>query len=152
MKGIECTMKRITYFILLLIIVCMTGCGNSNVGLKGKIVFSDNQEPIPRGLVYFDNGTMQSRGTIQSDGTFTMGSLKDTDGLPPGTYKVFFADVHEQTGETKSSDGGSGEPIYTSLIDKKYLNLNTSGLSQTVDTSTKQIDFTLDRNPDFKKK
>ncbi|MDR0870459.1 MAG: hypothetical protein LBN39_06665 [Planctomycetaceae bacterium] len=145
-------MKQTTCFILLLMIAFFAGCGNNNVGLKGKVVFSDNKEPVPRGLVYFDDGTRQSRGTIQSDGTFTMGSLKDQDGLPPGTYKVFFADVHEQTGETKTSDGSAGEPIYTSLINKKYLSLDTSGLSQTVDATTKQIDFELDRNLDVKKK
>ncbi|MDR3108163.1 MAG: carboxypeptidase-like regulatory domain-containing protein [Planctomycetaceae bacterium] len=145
-------MKHIPYFVLLLMIAYLTGCGNNNVGLKGKVVFADNKEPVPRGLIYFDNGTMQSRGTIRSDGTFTMGSLKELDGLPPGTYKVFFADVHEQTGETKSSDGGSGEPIYTSLINEKYLNIDTSGLSKTVEASTKQIDFELERNPNFKKK
>jgi hypothetical protein len=81
-----------------------------------------------------------------------MGSLKETDGLPPGTYKVFFFDVHEQTGTSKTPDGTPGEPTYTSLIHKKYLSASTSELTQTVESSTKELNFELDRNPDFPKK
>ena len=35
-------------------------------------------------------------------------------------------------------------------IDLKYLSAATSGIQQTVDKSTKTVEFKLDRNPDFK--
>ncbi|MDR1959108.1 MAG: hypothetical protein LBQ54_08710 [Planctomycetaceae bacterium] len=146
-------MKRTISLFLLFFVFAAVGCGNNNVGLKGKVVFADDKSPVPNGIIRFDSGTVISRGTIHSDGTFTMGSLKETDGLPPGTYKVFFTDVHEQTGESKaSSDGSPGEPIYTSLIHKKYLSAGTSGLSQTINASTQELNFELERNPDFPKK
>ncbi|MDR1492472.1 MAG: hypothetical protein LBT05_07110 [Planctomycetaceae bacterium] len=143
--------KNFSYFAILLFVLCFAGCG-SNVGLKGKVVFSDDKSPISCGTICFDSGSVLSRGTIRSDGAFTMGLLKETDGLPSGTYKVFFIDVHGQTGTSKTSDGTPGEPIYTSLIHKKYLSANTSELTQTVDASTKELNFELDRNPDFPKK
>ncbi|MDR1384789.1 MAG: hypothetical protein LBJ67_13225 [Planctomycetaceae bacterium] len=143
--------KQISCFAILLLILCLASC-NKNVGLNGKVIFSDDKSPVPCGTVCFDSGSVLSRGTIRSDGTFTMGSLKETDGLLPGTYNVFFIDAHEQTGTSNTSDGMPGEPIYTSLIHKKYLSANTSELTQTVETSTKELNFELDRNPDIAKK
>ena len=128
------------------------GCGSGNLAVSGKVVFSDDKAPAPNGVICFDSGTISSRGTIQSDGTFKMGSLKEADGLPPGNYKVFFVDVQEQTGVIKGAAGDADEPIYTSLIDIKYLSPETSGLTTEVTSTTKELSFELDRNPKFPKK
>lgn len=135
--------------IVSLLFLC-AGCG-SNLAVSGKVVFSDDKAPVPNGIICFDSGTINARGTIQSDGTFRMGSMKETDGLPPGTYKVFFIDVQEQTGVIKGSGADADEPIYTSLIDSKYLSSTTSGLTTEVTSSTKELSFELDRNPKFPK-
>ena len=63
------------------------GCG-ANVPLRGKVLDQEGN-PITVGTVNFSSAQGLSRGKIQSDGSYTVGTLKDTDGLPPGTYKVY---------------------------------------------------------------
>lgn len=143
-------MKKSALFALLLCALISVGC-SENVSITGKVTFSDDNAPAPNGIICFDSGANVARGTIKSDGTFKMGTLKEADGLPAGSYKVFFVDVREETGKAKTSDGSEGEPIYTSLIDSKYLSPDTSELTAVVNKDTKELNFSLDRNPDFPK-
>ncbi|MCL2117883.1 MAG: hypothetical protein FWH27_05585 [Planctomycetaceae bacterium] len=144
-------MKRIIVICLLAFVAVSVGCSSGNVGLKGTVVFTDDKTPVPNGIICFDSGTINARGTIKSDGTFVMGSLKETDGLPPGDYRVFFIDVQEQTGERTGAPGDASEPVYTSLIDSKYLSPDRSGLTANVTKDTKTLSFELDRNPNTKR-
>lgn len=128
---------------LFFLVLCI-GCGK-NVPLRGKVVFSDDGSPITKGAICFTDGQNLSRGTIRPDGTFEMGSVGMTDGLPPGEYTVYFFDVSENAGE--ESKMGSRR----SMIDPKYDSPKTSALTVTVDASTKTLDFQLDRNPKIKK-
>ncbi|MDR2757737.1 MAG: carboxypeptidase-like regulatory domain-containing protein [Planctomycetaceae bacterium] len=116
-------------FFVLFFVLLTLGC-SGNVGLTGRVVFSDNEEPLPNGMVTFVQPTFQARGFISADGRYTVGSLKETDGLPPGTYQVcvFCTNADE-----------------IPLIDPKYAYANQSGLTVTVDASTKTFDIKVDR-------
>ena len=81
-----------------------------------------------------------SRGNIKPDGTFVVGTDKETDGLPPGTYQVYI------TGSDKAIPVGEyGSYNYEPQINKKYENADTSGLTAEVNASTKTLDFKVDR-------
>jgi len=71
---------------LLILFLCV-GCGK-NVPLRGKVLDEDGN-PITLGMVNFVSDKGLSRGEIRSDGSYIVGTLKETDGLPPGTYKVY---------------------------------------------------------------
>ena len=123
-----------------LLFVIFTGCG-SNVHLKGKVTFSDDDSPLPAGTVMFDSGSHNAFGNINPDGTFVVGSLKANDGLPPGNYKVCIA------GAVKLLPNPDNvyPPPEEQLIDKRYEKFETSGLAITVDSSSKRYDFSIDR-------
>jgi flagellar hook assembly protein FlgD len=125
--------------VVALVAILATGC-NSNVPLKGKVTFTDNDEPLTQGTVAFLKDGTVSRGTIQPDGTFVIGTEKVSDGLPPGTYQVYItgSDIVIPIGEY-------GANSYEPQIDKKYESPDTSGLTVTVDASTKTFDIKVDR-------
>jgi len=70
-----------------LILVIFAGC-SKNVPLSGKVLDEDGN-PITVGTVFFSSEQGLSRARIQSDGSYAVGTLKDTDGLPPGKYKIY---------------------------------------------------------------
>ena len=150
---------RNIFFVALLGV--LTGC-SGNVALKGKVVFSDDKSPVPVGTVSFEKGAFSARGELKSDGTFTVGSLKTNDGLPAGTYQVaitnavkFLGDGAQNTGNTgvrRVGDvvekGGIEAPAIVAvepLIDEKYANVGTSGITIDVTRSKKYIEIEVDR-------
>ena len=137
-------MKKHHILPLLFALVIATGC-SGKVPLSGTVTFSDNGDPVPLGVVYFVTPTFQAQGAIQEDGRYVVGSDKLSDGLPRGTYQVYIAgaanievrqtrppgQVDPNTGE--NIDRQFTEEISISLIDLKYTDPETSGLTVTVD-------------------
>jgi hypothetical protein len=135
-------LKHITLVFLLVGILGMFGCSR-NVPLSGTVVFSDDGTPVPRGIVILSTPTFVAQGSIQPDGTYTIGSAGAADGLPRGTYAVTVlgvSDVHV----TADADGRPNEHR-TPLIDPRYENEATSGLQFTADGSTRTFDIRVDR-------
>ena len=61
-----------------------TGC-SPNVKITGTVTYEDGS-PVRSGQVQLE-GNVLGRGTI-TDGKFSLGLLKDGQGVPPGTYEV----------------------------------------------------------------
>lgn len=130
-------MKYPFVFTLLLLLIS-AGC-SKNVSLYGEVQFSDGT-PLNTGIVCFQNDKGVSRGPIQEDGTFTVSTLEDDDGIPPGTYKVFIAGAFRgdaATDAAANSDGGIPEGKVFPLIDLKQMNPDTSGLTCEVKSGIK---------------
>ena len=129
------------YYLFIILFVCMVaGCGNGQVPLKGKVVFSDDGSPVSLGKVVLSTATFQSRGDLNDKGEFLMESLRPGDGLPPGNYKVSIVGAIDY-----GMSGGY------SLIDPKWSNPETSGMTIDVDKKTKFLEIKVDRNPQPKK-
>ncbi|MBR4753173.1 MAG: hypothetical protein IK077_15590 [Thermoguttaceae bacterium] len=96
------------------LLLCFVGC-SKNVGMSGKVTFSDDGSPLTTGMICFQSATALSRGHMKEDGTFVIGSLKESDGLPKGDYVVYFSGATEQDGTD-----ASGMPRFKSLLDLKY--------------------------------
>jgi hypothetical protein len=107
--------------------------------LTGKVVYSDNGEPVPLGEIHFTTPTFIARATIQPDGTFTTGSHKLNDGLPPGTYRIAITAV--------SADDSDPMDQGRLLIHPKYANADTSGLDITIESTTRNFVIKVDRAP-----
>jgi len=136
------------FFCFTMLLTLVLGCGSKNVGLKGKVTFSDDGNPLTVGTVGFRQDGKLARGNIKSDGTFVVGFEQEANGLPPGKYDVYISGAAVVVGQVP----GTEEDIWEQLIDKKYASADTSGLSVTVDASTKVYNITVDRAPAPKKK
>ena len=124
---------------LLLSLVAFVGCGG-HVGLTGKVIFSDDGTPVPLGTVALESDTSFSRAGIQPDGTFTVGSLKKADGLPPGLYRVYITGAEMLVGQDSN-----GNDIYVQLIDPKFTRPETSGLTIDISHTTRDFVIEVDR-------
>lgn len=133
-------------FALSLSLLLLVGC-DGNVRLKGKVIFSDDNSPVPTGTVNFKTDKYQARGSLNPDGTFAVGSKGNTDGLPAGTYQVYFSNTYEVVGKCEL-----GIDVYGSLIDEKYANYETSDITIEVTPSKKYVEFVVDRNKRTAKK
>jgi hypothetical protein len=118
-----------------------SGCGDLNrVKVRGKVVYSDDSSPVTRGVVCFDNDKTMARGSIQPDGSYSIGLGNDGRGIEPGSYKVSILFAQEEI-----SGGTVYAPRYKKLIDDKYASRDTSGLEIVVDPSKTQFDIEVDR-------
>jgi len=132
-------MKKGFAFLLSVILFALVGCGGK-VSLVGKVTYSDDDSPLTTGVVCFESDTHTSLGTLQSDGTFRVGSLSEKDGIPPGTYRVYVSGALREIGVDRY-----GELLHESLIDDKFTSGLTSGLTVSVPAPSGKYDFQVDR-------
>ena len=129
-------MRTCCLALLLLSALVLAGCSGTPGAypVRGKVTLSDGS-PLTKGTINFYNEKGTATGDIRSDGTYELGSLNVGDGAVPGKYQVFF-----------SGDAlGGGYDNAPQLIDSKYGNASTSGLTAEVKAQTNTgIDFTLD--------
>ena len=129
---------KIIFYVMLCTAAACIGCGGDQVGLSGKVVFSDDNSPVTFGTVCFATPTFQAKGEINADGSFIMGSRSAQDGLPPGNYKVAIFGCTEDAG---------GDKIY-SLLDPKWTSPSTTDYTVDVQKATKNLVIKVDRNPE----
>jgi len=129
-------MKYCSLAIFTLCLIIIAGCGSGHVSLKGRVTFSDDGSPLTVGSVILSKPNFESRGDLNDKGEFVMESLRPRDGIPPGTYGVSIV------GATDYSLGG-----VQMLIDPKWANPETSGMTIDVDRKTKYLEIKVDRNP-----
>ena len=131
---------RSPLFLIACSLSLLVGCSN-NVQVKGKVTLTDGT-PVARGHVIFEQGAFAAQGEIQPDGSYKMGSLKATDGLPKGEYVVYIRGA-TQTGKPVEgkSLGGGGKMVSMSInlldsvVAKDYTSGSTSPLKCNVQGS-----------------
>ena len=120
------------YLLIVSFVLCfIIGCGG-NPKLKGKVVFSDDKTPLTQGVVNFISDKGIARGELDKEGNFVVGSEKTNDGLPPGNYRVYLSST-----EIYKTDAAGNLAGIEYLIDKKYEDASTSGLTVEVKNSMK---------------
>lgn len=123
--------KQFYPFALLFCVALVTGCGDGTVQSSGTVKFS-NGEPVPFGIIFFENPQFSYRGTIQ-DGTYQIEGLKRGSGLPPGSYRVYVI--------------GDNPETELSLFDAKYTSPDTSGLVVEVEKGKENVfDITVEKS------
>jgi hypothetical protein len=132
-------MKNIFSIMLLLFLMGFTGCSNDNVKFGGKVTFEDGS-PLTTGVVIFDNGITMSSAPIQSDGTFTAGTSRENNGIPPGSYRISITGAIELLDNPEGKFPAPSRP----LIHQKFTNPETSGLTVTIDKSSPQFNITVE--------
>jgi hypothetical protein len=114
-------MKKLSLFGSLFLLLFIAGC-SGNVSVNGKVVFDDDT-PLTKGTVFFDNQKEGYQGKIKDDGTFQLGIQKDNQRIPKGKYQVYLTSAYEII---KHEDGSVTQPI--PLVDEKFFNSSTSGI------------------------
>jgi len=141
MEALVLTLRNLPVATVCASLLCigLAGCGAKQQmhPVKGTVKFSSG-EPMPKGRVVVDSadGKKTSWGTIKPDGTFQMGTLTSNDGVPPGTYQVYFLDIMTDPPVDESSrEGGFASSkaaaafVSKPLINSKYLKKDKSGIS-----------------------
>jgi hypothetical protein len=134
--------------------VCFIGCGE-NVPLRGKVLYDDGT-PITVGTVNFTTGTHLSRGKIQSDGSYVIGTGKEKDGLPPGNYKIYITGAEipiEPKVKPKIQYDANGQPIsqmsyYQQLVGREYMTASATPLTCEVPVKGNSFDIIV-KKPKF---
>jgi len=101
-------MKKLLSVLLFLLLCSIGACNKGYVPLSGKITFPDGK-PLTKGTVVFSTSSFQARGAIKEDGTYVLGSLSESDGLPPGQYNVRIDGAVEPTGKVLPGPGSIQE-------------------------------------------
>ena len=128
---------RTLFFTLTVLILIAVGCGDK-IPMRGKVTFSDDQSPLPVGMVTFTSDTVLARGQLKPDGTYVIGTDKEKDGLPKGTYTVSINYAVEAT-PGPSVGGLPGLPIQRPLI------APLEPMTVVVDGKTKVYNIVVDR-------
>ncbi|MDO5554101.1 MAG: hypothetical protein Q4G68_10105 [Planctomycetia bacterium] len=134
--------KRIQQLFLILgtvsLFVLIPGCGSANVPLTGHVTFESDGRPLSCGVVCFESGTSFARGEIQGDGSYSLGSKENDDGLPKAEYKVYIIGAVEI-----ASLDENGMPVEKPLINAKFMSADTSGLTCSVDGKNNTFDIVV---------
>jgi hypothetical protein len=114
--------------IFLSTVFLMAGCGRSDLHrVSGTVSFSDGS-PVPTGRVVVAYGDGKGAwGIIKPDSSFTIGTLKDNDGMRAGAYKVAVKDAMVP---------GEAPGTFKSLVHPRFADPATSGLEFTVPDQT----------------
>ena len=111
-------------------VVAVAGCGGSGLHpVRGRVAFADGSPLLTgRVVVSYGDGTASS-GSIKPDGAFRIGTLKQSDGMRAGTYRVAVKDAYVEVQK-------NGETVSVPLIHKRFADPATSGLEFTVPEKT----------------
>lgn len=117
-------MKKIDVLLYSCVFVLFSLVGCSNAKVDGTVKFKDGT-PLTEGKILFEAPKVGSvSGMIKNDGSFQLGTLKDGDGVPRGSYRG------KIIGTMKADPNSPKEDIqYIRVIDAKYENYETSGIT-----------------------
>jgi hypothetical protein len=140
-------------FIAVTLLLLAAGCGSGTV-VSGKVTFEDGS-PVTKGTAVFDSGAKSYQGTIRPDGSYRMGISKDNQRIPPGRYKVWFANT-ARIEVRYGRDGNPLEPVQQlifSQLQPEFTNSARAALTADVNRNGRlKLDFTVQRHPDWDQK
>ena len=110
----------------------LVGCGRSDLyRVKGRVQFPDGT-PLSKGRVVVELGGTagQAWGRVKPDGSFTIGTLKENDGMKAGVVRVAIKDAEVLPNPNDPQDRGR------QLVHRRFADPATSGLSFRVPEQT----------------
>lgn len=124
--------------------VLVSGCGGGGpYPVEGQVVWKDGSPAteLAGSQVVFDIPEKQTsaRGVVQPDGSFGVSTTKPDDGALEGQHKVAIIETRKQQGGPDSSNIAPG------VIDPRFYDLKTSGLTATIKPGTNKVSLTVER-------
>jgi len=126
------SMNKNIWSLVIIAVICAVGC-SKNVKVSGKVTYPDGS-PVTVGRVTFETPTFSVSGALKEDGTYTLGTLSEGDGITPGQYKVFIAGaMHRVEGANMIVPSGAAEgqamPMFVPAVAPKFTKADTSGIT-----------------------
>jgi len=116
-----------------------TGCAKKTHPVEGQVVFEDGtpaRELAGYGIAFHAKDVAaNANGTIQPDGSFTVGTFADGDGAPLGKHRVAITPPPPKI----------DEPRKPPLIAKKYSSADTSELTVDVTAQANKVTLKVER-------
>lgn len=110
-------------------LLALTGCGRRDLHpVSGTVRFPDGS-PLTTGRVVVDYGLNSKHGGwgyIKPDGSFTLGSLTQTDGVRAGKVRVAITFAYAATDEARAD---AGPTALKPLVHPRFESPETSGLT-----------------------
>ena len=132
--------RRLTLLAALVFLAGVAGCGGGRCAVHGRVAYEDGS-PVTEGIVTGEKTEgerrVRAQGNVQSDGTFSWGTLSPGDGAEPGKYRVMV--VPPAVGERATSQG------VLPTIDLKFSNPQTSGIDFEVKAGKNELNITVTR-------
>lgn len=129
-------------------LVCLValGCDSlpETVPVSGTVSYKDS--PLTFGSITFlpMSGGQPARGTIQSDGSYTLSTYKEDDGAVAGTHRVRIMCTTAQDPSNPVEIGANDLVAGRLLIPRRYTQMGSSGLTADVQPSGEnKFDFKL---------
>jgi hypothetical protein len=140
----RCRRKAWHWLVGVVLCVFLCGCGSGGpYPVDGRVVWKDGSPAteLAGSQVVFDLPEKQTsaRGIVQADGSFHLSTNKPDDGALAGEHKVAIIETRKQQGGPDSSNIAPG------VMDARFYDLKTSGLSATVKPGTNKITLTVER-------
>jgi hypothetical protein len=135
----------IRLLVLLGLVAVLAGCGNdADVAPVDGVVRLDGN-PVVSGTVRFlPSAGRAAEGKIQPDGTFTLGTLGESDGALIGTHQVaIIAYEPSRRAAGRPPDFTVASPKIKPLVPMKYMAPGTSGLVFEVKPGNNHAEFDL---------
>lgn len=131
------------FMVLVTVVLAVPGCGSGIYPVDGQLVWKDGSPAteLAGSNIIFEGTKTSSLGVVQADGSFKLTTNKPDDGAPVGDFKVLVI----ETGR-KPLPGGDGSTLAPSIVDPRYADASTSGLTAKVTPGTNQLTLTLERN------
>jgi hypothetical protein len=125
-----------------LLLLSLAGCAPGIYPVAGKVVWKDGAAAteLVDGHIIFElpEEDLTARGIIQADGTFRMSTNTPSDGAREGEHQV---SILELRGPARP---GSESPA-PGIMDARFSNPATSGLTANVKPGNNQITLTVER-------
>lgn len=135
-------MRFRVYTPVLLALLVALGCGGGNTApVNGQVKFKDGGDVsvLAGHTVAFeaDADRMSGYGDIQADGTFKITTFSPDDGAIIGSHRVSIT----------PPEPPPDAPLPKPILDPKYQNHTTSGLTVEIKPGTNNVEFELERAP-----
>lgn len=127
--------QNLWYVLIFVCLLAITGCG-TNVRVSGTVTFSDGSS-LKKGKITFENDQVFYYGKIQKNGSFSLGVVKDGQGIPPGKYRVAV--------ESYDVEGKGSEEVLIHFVAEKFRNSSTSGIEYNITEKTTNIVIVVDK-------
>jgi hypothetical protein len=138
-------MKKLTFATFIWICLACFGC-SKYVSCDGVVTFSDGT-PLDTGKIIFVDEKFQYDSQLKKGGNFSIGGMKDGEGLPPGKYNVYFSGVNEYVYD-ELQPTVLDRKASRLLIDRKFESETTSGLNYEVKKDLQPLKIIVEKYSD----
>ncbi|MFK7769725.1 MAG: hypothetical protein AB8B55_21130 [Mariniblastus sp.] len=143
-------MNRRRYAALaVLLLASAVGCNSDQLAthpVDGVLKYEDGTYPMFGNIEFYNEShKINARGTINRDGTFTVGTYEDSDGAVEGRHQIVIQQITGDSLTEKLSNQIKHD--HGALLDSAYFDYRTSDLECVISPGRNQVELTVRPRP-----